>query len=264
MANILDQILLTKKEEIASSKLVKSFADLQIDVKKIDGHRSFTSALREKVSLKKTAVIAEIKKASPSKGVIRQNFDLSQIAKSYEDGGATCISVLTDKNYFQGMPGYVQRVKDHCELPVLRKDFMIDPYQIYESKLLGADCILLIVAALDLNQMKELESIAVEIGMDVLVESHDEYELERALQLDTKLIGINNRNLKTFDVSLQTTLDLVKEIPKDRITITESGIFSATDISLMAQHDIYSFLIGEAFMRDPDPGQALKKLIELK
>ena len=261
MPNILDQILATKKEEIASSKLVKSLSDLEIDIRNVEGNRSFIKAIDEKVLRKKTAVIAEIKKASPSKGVIREDFDPSQIAKSYEDGGATCLSVLTDIDYFQGKPEYIGLVKKSCNLPVLRKDFMIDQYQIFESKALGADCILLIVAALELNQMKELESIANELDMDVLVESHDEYELEKALQLNTKLIGINNRNLKTFDVSLQTTLNLLKEIPAGRITVTESGIFTSEDVGLMTQHGIFSFLVGEAFMRDKNPGQSLKKLL---
>ena len=261
MPNILDKILATKKEEIASSKLVKSLSDLEIDIRNIEGSRSFIKAIDEKVLRKKTAVIAEIKKASPSKGVIREDFDPSQIAKSYEDGGATCLSVLTDIDYFQGKPEYIGLVKKSCNLPVLRKDFMINQYQIFESKALGADCILLIVAALELNQMKELESIANELDMDVLVESHDEYELEKALQLNTKLIGINNRNLKTFDVSLQTTLNLLKEIPAGRITVTESGIFTSEDVGLMTQHGIFSFLVGEAFMRDKNPGQSLKKLL---
>ena len=261
MTNILDKILITKKEEIASSKLTKSINDLENDIGNNNVKRPFIAAIEEKFICKDIAIIAEIKKASPSKGIIRANFNPDQIAKSYENGGATCLSVLTDKNYFQGNPRYIQLVKNHCELPVLRKDFMIDPYQIFESKALGADCILLIVAALELNQMKELESLAAELDMDVLVESHDEHELEKALQLNTKLIGVNNRNLKTFDVSLQTTLDLLKEIPNDKITVTESGIFTWQDINLMKQHGIYSFLVGEAFMRDDDPGKSLKQLL---
>ena len=261
MTNILDKILITKKEEIASSKLVKSIHDLENDIRNNNDKRAFIAAIEDKFIGKDIAIIAEIKKASPSKGIIRANFKPDQIAKSYENGGATCLSVLTDKNYFKGNPSYIQLVKNHCELPVLRKDFMIDPYQIFESKALGADCILLIVAALELNQMKELESLATELDMDVLVESHDEHELEKALQLNTKLIGVNNRNLKTFDVSLQTTLDLLKEIPNDKITVTESGIFTWQDINLMKQHGIYSFLVGEAFMRDDDPGKSLKQLL---
>ena len=261
MNNILDKILVTKKEEIATSKLAKSIHDLENDIRNNNDKRPFIKAIEEKFIGKDIAVIAEIKKASPSKGIIRANFNPDQIAKSYENGGATCLSVLTDKDYFQGNPSYIQLVKNHCKLPVLRKDFMIDHYQIFESKALGADCILLIVAALELNQMKELESLATELDMDVLVESHNEHELEKALQLNTKLIGINNRNLKTFDVSLQTTLNLLKEIPNGKITVTESGIFTSKDINLMKQHGIYSFLVGEAFMRDDDPGKSLKQLL---
>jgi len=261
MTNILDKILISKKEEIASSKLAKSILDLENDIRNNNDRRPFIAAIEEKFISKDVAIIAEIKKASPSKGIIRANFNPDQIAKSYENGGATCLSVLTDKDYFQGDPSYIQLVKNHCKLPVLRKDFMIDHYQIFESKALGADCILLIVAALELNQMKELESLAAELDMDVLVESHDEHELEKALQLKTKLIGVNNRNLKTFDVSLQTTLNLIKEIPNDKITVTESGIFTSQDINLMKQHGIYSFLVGEAFMRDDDPGKSLKQLL---
>ena len=261
MNNILDKILVTKKEEIATSKLAKSIHDLENDIRNNNDKRPFIVAIEEKFISKDVAIIAEIKKASPSKGIIRANFNPDQIAKSYENGGATCLSVLTDKDYFQGNPSYIQLVKNHCKLPVLRKDFMIDHYQIFESKALGADCILLIVAALELNQMKELESLAAELDMDVLVESHDEHELEKALQLKTKLIGVNNRNLKTFDVSLQTTLNLLKEIPNDKITVTESGIFTSQDINLMKQHGIYSFLVGEAFMRDDDPGKSLKQLL---
>ena len=261
MTNILDKILISKKEEVASSKLAKSIHDLENDIRNNNDMRPFIAAIEEKFISKDVAIIAEIKKASPSKGIIRANFNPDQIAKSYENGGATCLSVLTDKDYFQGDPSYIQLVKNHCKLPVLRKDFMIDHYQIFESKALGADCILLIVAALELNQMKELESLAAELDMDVLVESHDEHELEKALQLKTKLIGVNNRNLKTFDVSLQTTLNLLKEIPNDKITVTESGIFTSQDINLMKQHGIYSFLVGEAFMRDDDPGKSLKQLL---
>ena len=263
MTSILDKIITTKKEEIASSKAVKSTSDLENDIKYFKDRRLFISAIEDKVISKSIAMIAEIKKASPSKGIIRHDFEPAQIAKSYEAGGATCLSVLTDKVFFQGKPEYINVVKSNCKLPVLRKDFMIDPYQIFESKALGADCILLIVAALEINQMKELESIANELDMDVLVESHDEYELEKALQLNTKLIGINNRNLKTFDVNLETTLMLLKEIPTDRITVTESGIFTSEDISRMMQYGVYSFLVGEVFMRDKDPGHSLKTLLSI-
>ena len=204
-------------------------------------------------------MIAEIKKASPSKGIIRQNFDPVLIAQSYEKGGAACLSVLTDRDYFQGHPDFIKQVKSSTTLPVLRKDFIIDPYQIFESRALGADCILLIVAALDLEKMKELESIANDLGMAVLVESHNQLELDAALELNTPLIGINNRDLKTFEVSLKTSIDLVKTI-KDRIPITESGIFNHEDIKLMNDNHINTFLVGEAFMRQDEPGEALKEL----
>jgi indole-3-glycerol phosphate synthase len=204
-------------------------------------------------------VIAEIKKASPSKGIIRQNFDPVLIAQSYEKGGAACLSVLTDRDYFQGHPDFIKQVKSSSTLPVLRKDFIIDPYQIFESRALGADCILLIVAALDLEKMKELESIANDLGMAVLVESHNQLELDAALELNTPLMGINNRNLKTFEVSLKTSIDLVKSI-KDRIPITESGIFNHEDVKLMNDNHINTFLVGEAFMRQDEPGEALKEL----
>ena len=204
-------------------------------------------------------MIAEIKKASPSKGIIRQNFDPVLIAQSYEKGGAACLSVLTDRDYFQGHPDFIKQVKSSTKLPVLRKDFIIDPYQIYESRALGADCILLIVAALDLEKMKELEIIANDLGMAVLVESHNQLELDAALELNTPLIGINNRDLKTFEVSLKTSIDLVKSI-KDRIPITESGIFNHEDIKLMNENHINTFLVGEAFMRQDEPGEALKEL----
>jgi len=204
-------------------------------------------------------VIAEIKKASPSKGIIRENFDPVLIAQSYEKGGAACLSVLTDRDYFQGHPDFIKQVKLSTKLPILRKDFIIDPYQIYESRALGADCILLIVAALGLEEMKELEIIANDLGMAVLVESHNQLELDAALELNTPLIGINNRDLKTFEVSLKTSIDLVKSI-KDRIPITESGIFNHEDIKLMNENHINTFLVGEAFMRQADPGEALNEL----
>ena len=204
-------------------------------------------------------MIAEIKKASPSKGIIRKNFDPVLIAQSYEKGGAACLSVLTDRDYFQGHPDFIKQVKLSTKLPVLRKDFIIDPYQVYESRALGADCILLIVAALDLEKMKELEIIANDLGMAVLVESHNQLELDAALELNTPLIGINNRDLKTFEVSLKTSIDLVKSI-KDRIPITESGIFNHEDIKLMNENHINTFLVGEAFMRQADPGEALNEL----
>ena len=261
MNNVLNKILETKKIEISASKVTLSKSALDDQIAQISDERDFVKAIQIKQEVNLPSVIAEIKKASPSKGIIRADFDPKEIAKSYEEGGATCLSVLTDVEYFQGSPHFIQDVKKVCTLPVLRKDFIIDPYQIYESKALGADCILLIVAALDLSQLKEFESIAHSLGMSVLVESHDERELELALQLSTPLIGINNRNLKTFEVTLQTTIDLVAQIPADKILITESGIFDHRDIRLMNEHGIFTFLIGEAFMRDENPGQSLKVLL---
>lgn len=259
MSNILNKILATKSSEITEAKKSLPINQLKKQILALDKPRDFIQALREKHAKAEAGVIAEIKKASPSKGIIRENFDPVLIAHSFESGGAACLSVLTDRDYFQGHPNFIEQVRSSSKLPVLRKDFIIDPYQIYESRALGADCILLIVAALDLKAMKELEGIANDLGMAVLVESHNQQELDLALELSTPLIGINNRDLKTFDVSLKTSIDLVKSI-KDRIPITESGIFSHEDIKLMTENDINTFLVGEAFMRKNDPGQALKEL----
>lgn len=261
MSNILDKILATKKDEIRRAKSLISLKELISKIKNINDERNFIQAIKAKHDNQSQAIIAEIKKASPSKGIIREFFDPVQIANSYQSGGAACLSVLTDKDYFQGDLNYIQEIKKECHLPVLRKDFIIDPYQIYESKASGADCILLIAAALELSEMKEFESIASTLNMSVLVESHNIQELEKALELDTILIGINNRDLKTFKVSLQTSLDLKKRIPSDKIVIAESGIFTSNDIHLMNQSDISTFLIGEAFMKDADPGKSLKNLI---
>jgi len=206
-------------------------------------------------------VIAEVKKASPSKGVIRADFDPAQIAASYQAGGATCLSVLTDVDFFQGANAYLQQARAACALPVIRKDFLIDPYQVIEARAIGADCVLLIAACLDDVQLVELAQVAKEQGLDVLVEVHDGAELERALKhLDTPLLGINNRNLHTFEVSLQTTLELLPRIPGDRLVITESGILARTDVELMERHEVWSFLVGEAFMRAPEPGEELRRL----
>jgi indole-3-glycerol phosphate synthase len=218
-------------------------------------------ALIDQAKRKQPAVIAEIKKASPSKGVIRENFVPADIAKSYEKGGATCLSVLTDVDFFQGADDYLKQARAACKLPVIRKDFMIDPYQIVEARALGADCVLLIVSALDDVKMAELAAVAKDVGLDVLVEVHDGDELERALKtLDTKLVGVNNRNLHTFEVSLETTLDLLPRIPRDRLVITESGILNRADVELMEVSDVYSFLVGEAFMRAENPGMELQRL----
>ena len=261
MNNILDQILATKRIEIEQAKALKSIEEIKSLIGKVAPPRDFVGAIRAKHQNNIVAIIAEIKKASPSKGVIRENFEPILIAKSYESGGAACLSVLTDHQYFQGDSKYLMQVKLESNLPVLRKDFMIDPYQIFESRFLGADCILLIVAALNEASLIELENIAFDLGMAVLVEVHNKEELDLALNLKTPLIGINNRNLKTFDVSLETTLELSKEISSDRIVVTESGIFTQADIHLMNKNSINTFLIGEALMRDPDPGESLAKLI---
>ena len=262
MPDILDKILFTKKNEIEESKILLTLDDLKSIISKISQPRNFIEAIQKKHQKKHSAVIAEIKKASPSKGVIRSNFDPIAIAKSYEIAGATCLSILTDKDYFMGDPKYLMQVKSETNLPILRKDFIIDPYQIYESRALGADCILLIVAALEYEKMKELEEIAHSLNMAVLVEAHNQEELNLALKLDTPLIGINNRNLKTFEVSLETSVRLVQHIhnDKNRIPITESGIFSLKDVELMNHNNIFTFLVGEAFMRDDDPGKSLEKL----
>ena len=219
-------------------------------------------AIERRVQQGETAVIAEIKRASPSKGVIRKNFNPAQLAQQYEQGGATCLSVLTDVDFFQGSNAFLGEARDACGLPVLRKDFIVDPYQIYEARTIGADCILLIVAALDELQLVDYSNLAQDLGMDVLIEVHDMDELEKALQTDAQLIGINNRNLRTFEVTTQTSIDLKAQIPDDRIAVSESGISSAADIRLLKEHGIRSFLIGEHFMRESDPGRALKSLME--
>ncbi|MBM4208540.1 MAG: indole-3-glycerol phosphate synthase TrpC [Gammaproteobacteria bacterium] len=261
--DILLTILARKAEEVAKRQQLRSIADLEDIAKGVEKPRGFYQALQHRVQQKQPAIIAEIKKASPSQGVIRENFQPITIAQDYAMNGATCLSVLTDKDFFQGAEAYLQMVRERCPLPVIRKDFMIDPYQIYESRALGADCILLIVAALSDGQMQELADTAAKLGMDVLVESHDEAELLRALKLDTPLIGINNRNLRTFATSLQTTLTLKDKVPEDRIIITESGIHSQADVQLMLENDIYTFLVGESFMRADSPGQKMRELFKL-
>lgn len=261
LPTILENIIARKLEEVAERSARVSIAQLYEQVKQADLTRGFAQALQRKVATKQPAVIAEIKKASPSKGVIREPFYPSEIAKSYQAGGATCLSVLTDKDFFQGCEAYLQEARHACDLPVLRKDFMVDPYQVVEARAIGADCILLIAAALTNTQMKELEDVAHSVNLDVLVEVHSQQELERALSvLKTPLLGINNRNLHTFEVSLQTTLELYKQIPSDRLVITESGILTKQDVQLMLENGIYSFLIGEAFMRADHPGEQLNSL----
>ena len=260
MADILQQILATKRAEVDSGLARVPLAEMRARAQATAPARDFAAALRGKIASGKAAVIAEVKKASPSRGVLRANFRPADIAASYERGGAACLSVLTDAQYFQGSADYLMQARAACALPVLRKDFIIEPYQVYEARAMGADCILLIVAALDLPTMQALEDVALELGMAVLVESHNAAELALALQLQTPLMGINNRNLKTFDVSLQTTLDLLPRIPQDRLVITESGILQPADVALMRGHGVHAFLVGEAFMRAADPGQALAHL----
>jgi len=260
MSDILNKILATKATEVVAAK-AKISLDEVIDLALSQSKpRDFIGAIRAKIAKNQAAVIAEIKKASPSKGIIRENFNPTEIAKSYEAGGAACLSVLTDVEYFQGSSEYLKQARVACDLPVLRKDFMIDAYQVYEARAMGADCILLIAAAIDLAKMRELENIAHNLGMAVLVEVHDADELELALQLETPLVGINNRNLRTFDVTLQTTLDLLPRISSDKIIVTESGIFIQDDVKLMRDHHVHTFLVGEAFMRQPEPGVELAKV----
>ena len=265
MSDILDKIVATKKIEIAHN-LKKISLGNQREIAQSNNQdvllkpRGFIHAIENKISAGKAGVITEIKKASPSKGVLRENFQPAQIARSYEKHGAACLSVLTDVEYFQGCNAYLQEARAACTIPVLRKDFTIDPYQIYEARAIGADAILLIVACLELNQMKELEACASELGLDVLVEVHNAPELEQALELKTPLLGINNRNLKTFEVTLQTTLSLLPMVPKDKILVTESGILGSADVQLMRGKQVNAFLVGEAFMRATDPGAALSEL----
>lgn len=258
--DILKTILAKKSEEVARRKANMPISALQDIATGVQGPRGFYQALRSKADAQRPAIIAEIKKASPSQGVIREDFQPVNIAVDYAMNGATCLSVLTDKEFFQGSEANLQMVREKCPLPAIRKDFMIDPYQIHESRALGADCILLIVAALNDTMLKELADTATGLGMDVLVETHDAEELERALKLDLPMIGINNRNLRTFDVSLQTTLDLKNSIPADKLIVTESGIHTPADVKLMQDNGIYTFLVGEAFMRAERPGLKMREL----
>ena len=260
MSDILNKILETKRRELNAALQAAPMLAVRASAESMPKPRDFIGAIRAKIKAGNAAVIAEIKKASPSKGVIRADFNSAEIAKSYELGGAACLSVLTDVEYFQGSAEYLKQARAACNLPVLRKDFMIDAYQVYEARAMGADCILLIAAAIDLAKMRELESIAHGLGMAVLVEVHNAEELALALQLETPLLGINNRNLRTFDVTLQTTLDLLAHIPAGKIVVTESGIFMADDVALMRKNNVHTFLVGEAFMRQPDPGAALKEV----
>jgi len=260
MADILSEIIQTKREEVAKASAVYSLSDLEQQISGAPAPRGFERAIVSRVNHGQTAVVAEIKKASPSKGVIRENFDPVEIALSYQSHGATCLSVLTDRDYFQGSPDFLVAARSATRLPTLRKDFMVDPYQIFEARCMGADCILLIVAALGQKQMLELADVASSLDLDILVESHSHEELLRALEVKTALIGINNRNLRTFETSLDTTLSLLGEIPDDRVVITESGIHTEQDITKVKSANVRAFLVGEAFMRQSDPGLALGQL----
>lgn len=263
MSDILQKILNTKREELAAAKAQRSAASLLADAEAcIGGQRGFTQAMLTRIDAGKPAVIAEIKKASPSKGVLRADFRPAEIARSYAQHGAACLSVLTDVQYFQGSTEYLKQARAACALPVIRKDFLIDEYQVFEAAVMGADAVLLIVAALDDAQLRDLEQAAQALKLDVLVEVHDAPELERALRLKTPLLGINNRNLKTFEVTLDTTLNLLKQIPQDKRVITESGIATAQDVKRMREANVHGFLVGETFMRAHDPGAALQALFE--
>ncbi|MDO8787115.1 MAG: indole-3-glycerol phosphate synthase TrpC [Sulfuritalea sp.] len=260
MSDILNKILAVKREEVAAASAAKPLAVVRADAEAQPAARDFVGAMNAEVGAGGTAIIAEIKKASPSKGVIRADFRPAEIAADYAKHGATCLSVLTDQQFFQGSESYLREARAACSLPVLRKDFLVDSWQVYEARAMGGDAILLIVAALSLAQMQEMEAIAHSLGMAVLVECHDAAELDVALQLTTPLIGINNRNLRSFDVSLDTTLSQLGRIPADRIVVTESGILTPDDVALMRGHGVHAFLVGEAFMRAPSPGAELARL----
>ncbi len=257
---ILKKIIDRKWEEIKERSAQVSINELANQAKYSDLPRGFKRAMEAKIAAGHPAVIAEIKKASPSKGVLREHFVPAEIAKSYEAAGAACLSVLTDKDFFQGGETYLKEARGACQLPVIRKDFIVDPYQVVEARAIEADCILLIVAALSDAQMKELNDCALELGMDVLVEVHDEAEFERAMDLPPNILGINNRNLHTFDLTLDTTFNLLPRVPKDTLLVTESGILAPEDVKVMREKDVHSFLVGEAFMRADDPGAQLKTL----
>lgn len=258
---ILKKIVDRKWEEIKERKQTVSLEMVRDQaLANKDAPRGFSDALARSLREGRSAVIAEVKKASPSKGILREHFDPAEIAISYQEGGASCLSVLTDRDFFQGHEEYLKQARAACDLPVIRKDFIVDPYQVYEARAIGADCILLIAACLEDDVMLELNLLAHELDMDVLIEVHDEAELHRALKLPNRMIGINNRNLHTFEVSLQTTFDLLEQIPEDRIVVTESGILNRDDVEAMRQHQVNSFLVGEAFMRADDPGEKLAEL----
>lgn len=258
--DILQKILQRKVEEISAASAKESLADLSKRAESALPVRGFIQSIENKIAAQQAAVIAEIKKASPSKGVMRENFHPADIAKSYEKGGAACLSILTDRDFFQGAPEFLLQAREATSLPVIRKDFIIDPYQVYEARAMNADCILLIVSALGDAMLNELLGLAQHLQMDVLMEVHDREEMTRAVETGAKLIGVNNRNLRTFDVSLQTTLDMLDMLPEDRILVTESGIHAPQDVKLMRENKVNSFLVGEAFMRADEPGEKLAEL----
>jgi indole-3-glycerol phosphate synthase len=260
VADILDRIIAAKAQEIAAAKATQPLSVMRARGEAQPPARDFEAALRAKIAGGQPGVIAEIKKASPSKGLLREHFVPAEIARSYATHGAACLSVLTDHRFFQGTSEYLVEARNACALPVLRKDFMLEPYQVYEARAMGSDCILLIVAALDLARMRELEATARGLGMAVLVEVHDGAELDRALELDTRLIGVNNRNLRSFETRLDTTLQLLDRVPHERLVITESGILEPEDVARMRERDVHAFLVGEAFMRAPVPGVELARL----
>lgn len=263
MTDILQEILSVKREEVAAARRSKPLAEARAGAEHSAPPRDFIAALRSRIDAGLSAVIAEVKKASPSKGLLRPEFDPAAIARTYARHGAACLSVLTDVQFFMGSAEYLAQARAACSLPVLRKDFLVDPYQVYEARAMGADAILLIVAALDDGAMRELEALALELGMAVLVEIHDERELDRALRLATPLLGINNRNLRTFETRLEITLGLLDRIPKDHLVVTESGILAPADVQQLRDAGVNAFLVGEAFMRAPDPGIALSNLFSL-
>lgn len=260
MSDILQRIVAVKREEISSARARASLAEVRAAAEARGGLRGFEAAMRARMAVGRPAVIAEVKKASPSKGVLREPFDPAAIARSYEAGGAACLSVLTDERFFQGSSAFLEQARASCALPVLRKDFLVDEYQVHEARAMGADCVLLIAACLDDARLCDLEACARAHGMDVLVEVHDADELSRALRLQTRLVGINNRNLRSFEVSLETTLGLLPHVPADRLLVTESGILGRADVQRMRAADVHAFLVGEAFMRASEPGEALAEL----
>jgi indole-3-glycerol phosphate synthase len=260
MSDILNKIVAVKHDEIRVARAYRDLASLRRDAESLGGQRDFVQSMRTRITQGDAAVIAEVKKASPSKGVLRERFVPAEIASSYADHGAACLSVLTDESFFQGSAAYLQQARAACALPVLRKDFMVDAYQVFEARAMGADCILLIAACLDDAQMADLEAQALDLGMAVLVEVHDGFELDRALRLKTPLVGINNRNLRTFEVSLDVTLGLLAQVPADRLLVTESGILQKADVQRMRAAQVHAFLVGEAFMRADNPGLALAAL----